>query len=436
MSCKLLDIYTKWNVTANRYIVPLKIVKGFQNCPNLTELILPEGLEEISPFAFAGCSAISSIYIPASVKIFDGSCFADCNIAAFDADDRNPYYTVVDGVVYSKDLTILVAFPSSYPHKHFMVPDTTKVIGESAFMDSHIESIKLPEGLSVIKGSAFEGCTIHSIEIPNSVTEVGELAFRGCLELEHIRLSDKLSVLPQQLFSSCPNLKDIDVPPSVKSIYYSAVAWSYGLEHLHLHDGLEEIVDEGPMLGCGGHLQEVCFPKTLKKVPGGVFNYCPQIKTYQLDPANPYYSILDGALCSKDGKTLFSVPDPNRTSYVIPEGVEVIAERVFAFLPKLYEVILPSTLKAIGERAFQDCDSLRRIQIPASVAKVHIDALWAGKLKTIVMESSVPPEMTGQVKDDDWRYQDVELYVPKGAKSAYKNAPGWKCFIVKEMKDS
>ena len=411
----------------------MKEVRDFENCDKLTGLVLPNSVEEIDSFTFAGCKALTSIRIPASVKIMDGSCFADCNITAYEVDENNPCFTAVDGVVYNKDLTTLVAFPSAYPHKHFKVPETVRTIGFGAFMDSQIETIELPTSLSVIEGWVFQGSKIRSVEIPDTVTEVGKLAFRWCYELEHVRLSNRLTKIPSQMFSSCPNLKELDVPSSVKTIHYSAIAWSHGLERLYLHDGLEEIVDEGPLLGKSGPLHEVLFPKTLKKVPGGVFNYSPFLKKYQLDSGNPYFSLVGEALCSKDGKILYSVPDNNRTEYTIPEGVEVIGKQAFYSLPDLEKVILPSTLKIIKERAFQGCDSLQKIAIPAGVEKVDIAALWADKLKSVVMEGSVPPKMTGLVGDEnEWRYRDVSLLVPQDAVEAYKEASGWKCFKIVE----
>ena len=196
----------------------LKIIGGIQSCPNLTELILPESVENIISFAFCGCESITSIRIPASVKTFDGSCFAGCRIKGYELDPRNPYFTVVDGVIYTKNLSTLVAFPSEFPNKHFNVPDTTRTIGFGAFMDSKIESITLPDGLLAIKGWAFQGSSIKSISIPDSVKEVGELAFRFCEGLEHIRLPNGLTNIPDQLFYGCPNLHTLHVPASVKTI--------------------------------------------------------------------------------------------------------------------------------------------------------------------------------------------------------------------------
>lgn len=413
----------------------LKTAGGFHSCVNLTGLLLPEGLEVIEPFAFSGCESITAIRIPASLKSISGSSFAGCNITAYEIDEKNPYYTVIDGVLYSKDLKTLVAFPSAYNGKSFVIPETTKIIGHSAFKDAKAEKVVLPQGLTTIEGWAFEGSSVRSIEMPDSVTELGELAFRFCFQLEHIRLSNSLSVIRSQTFSRCPQLKRLEIPESVKRIYYSAIALCNELEYLKLNDGLEEIVDEGPMLGVYGDLRELNLPKTLKKVPGGVFNYSPYIKGFNLDPDNPYFSTIDGALCSKDGKTLYSVPDVNRCSYKVPEGIEVIGERALSFLPSLLTVELPSTLRTIKRGAFQGCDSLTSISIPAGVKKVDIDSLWADNLKTVIMRCAIPPEMTGTVNDDEWIYRNVDLSVPRDSVALYMRTPGWKCFRVKEFKE-
>ena len=120
----------------------LKVIGGFMSCTNLTNLILPEGLEEIISHAFYECNAITNIRIPASVRLIDGSCFAGCNIAAYEVDSNNPYYTCIDGVIFKKDLSTLVAFPSAYPHKHFKIPDTTYIIGTDAFCDPRIAKFR------------------------------------------------------------------------------------------------------------------------------------------------------------------------------------------------------------------------------------------------------------------------------------------------------
>ena len=411
----------------------LKVVGGFMNCPRLTNLMLPESLEEIRSFAFSNCESITNIRIPASVRVEDGSCFAGCHIEAFEIDSANPYYTVVDGVIFSKDLSTLVAFPSFFPHTHYKIPVSTKSIGPYAFDDAHIESIDFPDGLSSIGEWAFQGSMVKNINLPNSVTTIGRGAFRFCLQLEIIHLSDNLDMLPTQLFSGCPKLKVLNVPSSVRKLYYSAVAWTDGLEQLILNDGLEEIVDEGPMLGCGGKLKEIAFPKTLKKVQGGLFNYNPLIKSYHLASDNPYFRVIDGALYSKDGKILFAVPDPERNSFTVAEGTEEIAERAFFGLNALEEVTLPESLLTIGDRAFQDCGQLRSLRLPANVMRVGAYfLLCCYKFETLILDSPIPPKISWNYKDDIRAFEDIRLIIPAGSTAQYKNAPGWKCSIIQE----
>ena len=411
----------------------LKIVGGFNSCENLTDLILPEGLEEICSHAFCGCDAITSIRIPASVKVMDGSCFAGCNIKAYEVDENNAYYTAIDGVVYSKDLKTLVAFPSDYPNKHYEVLKSTQIIGEYAFKFSHIETIELPNGLTNVEYGAFEASDICALDIPESVNQVGEMAFDYCTKLKRFAISKGLKELPRFMLGSCTELKILEIPSNIKVVHYSSFVWSRDLEQIILHDGLEEIADDGFLSTSEGKLRDVYLPKTLKKVPGGVFNYSPYIKEFKLDPDNPYFRVIDGALCSKDGKILFSVPDFNRTNFRVPEGIEEIAEMVFAFMPKLRTIELPSTLRIIKTRAFQSCDSLKQLEIPASLVEIDIDSLWSENLKNIVIKCTVPPKITGNIKDKDWRYEDVNLYVLHDSVQKYREAPGWKSFRIKDI---
>ena len=107
----------------------IKILGGLHDCPNLKEVKLPESVECIESYTFAGCTSIEKIRIPKNVSYFDGSSFADCHISRFELDSDNPNFKEIDGVIYSKDLSRLIAFPSYYPHANFAVPPTTRIIG-------------------------------------------------------------------------------------------------------------------------------------------------------------------------------------------------------------------------------------------------------------------------------------------------------------------
>lgn len=382
----------------------LKRVGGFSWCPQLTDIHLPDGLEEIYFYAFNSCESIKSIRIPASVKHLDGSCFAGCDIVAYEVDSANPYFSVIDGVIYSKDLSKLVAFPSAYPYKHFVVPASVKVIGYSAFSESNLESINLPHGLITIEGRAFEASRIRRITLPDTVTSIGELVFRWS-SIGHIDLPKGISEIPEQTFSNT-NLRTLEIPSNVRSIEYSAIAWSFRLKHLILHDGLEEIKGKWHLRVDSSELTDVFLPKTLKKVPYGVFSYSPHIKEFSIDLDNPYFSVVEGALCSKDGKVLYSVPNCSRRSYCVPEGIEMINSDVFLNFHNIKSLELPSSLKEIG---FIQCHTY--------------------SFKSVIVNATIPPKMSGQLSGAE----NIVLYVPKNTSAAYKNAVGWSDFKIEEQ---
>lgn len=185
-TCPNYDYCFSDSETLTSLVLPkgLKTVRGFRDCPNLMWLELPEGLERIDANAFCGCESITSIRIPASVKKMSGSCFAGCNITAYEVDNDNPKYVAIDGVIYTKDLSALVAFPSVYPVKYFKVPEGTEIIGYGAFMFSDIDYVDLPEGLTTINKKAFYYSTVIRIDLPDSVKKVKKKAFYGCTNLK------------------------------------------------------------------------------------------------------------------------------------------------------------------------------------------------------------------------------------------------------------
>ena len=83
----------------------------------------------------------------------------------------------MDGVLYSKDGTVLVKVPELI---EFIIPPQVRTIGEAAFKGSKIKSLAIPNGVIAFGRNAFENCpNLESIYIPKSVAEVGADAFKG-----------------------------------------------------------------------------------------------------------------------------------------------------------------------------------------------------------------------------------------------------------------
>jgi hypothetical protein len=365
----------------------------FSSCVKLSEINFPESLERIGAFSFCGCIALKNVRIPGKVSSIGNAAFGGCDaLEKFDTDPSNPYFTVLDGVLFTKDKKKLVAFPCGNKTKHYTIPEGVEIIGEGSFLDAQIESIVFPSTLKTIEGWAFRFCeNLKRIDIPDSVTEIGEVAFEFCLALNKVKLPDKLTILKQQAFGGGDNLKEIDVPASVKIIEDMALGWSDSIETIYLHDGLE-VLDDLTQIKT---LKHVVIPKTVKKIASGIFRKCSNMQEIEIDPENPYFCTVDGLLYSNDKTVLIAVPFNENKKITIPEGVEIIRDFVFEGFKNLEEIVLPESLKEIGHRAFDGCSSLKKVTFPKSLKSIDFRAFDnCTNLQVIEMMALKPPKIT------------------------------------------
>lgn len=106
-------------------------------------LLFPEeGCSQIARGALSGLgSAVEEIEIPANITNIQPGAFAGLsNLGWIEADAANPAYVTVDGVLYTADGTVLLAFPAAWTGT-FQVPESVKSFAESAFDGTNLECI-------------------------------------------------------------------------------------------------------------------------------------------------------------------------------------------------------------------------------------------------------------------------------------------------------
>ena len=101
-----------------------------------------EGCSQIAGGALSGLgSAVEEIEIPANITNIQPGVFAGLsNLGWIEADAANPAYVTVDGVLYTADGTVLLAFPAAWTGT-FQVPESVKSFAESAFDGTNLECI-------------------------------------------------------------------------------------------------------------------------------------------------------------------------------------------------------------------------------------------------------------------------------------------------------
>lgn len=155
----------------------LKEIKSitFCPCPALTSLTIPDSVEKIDYNAIGGCTSLTSITIPASVTYLDEYNFNNCTkLTAISVDEDNPSYCDIDGVLYNKDKTRIIRYPSAKKGATYSIEPVTKTIAECAFNSMN---------------------NLTTIFVPYSVENIEEFAFAKCPKLERVVIMGNIKSL-------------------------------------------------------------------------------------------------------------------------------------------------------------------------------------------------------------------------------------------------
>jgi hypothetical protein len=188
---------------------------AFFMCENLFSVYIPSSVTSIQMRAFMRCRSLRSVMIPASVE--------DIGLLAFSAstdilyvDEKNPRYAAIDGVLFSKDQTLLISCPVAKSGR-YDIPETVTRIEDYAFLGcENLISVYIPNSVTQIGNLAFSECRgLSEITIPYSITAIGIRTFMYCDNLRKIYLPSSLTAIGSGAFSYCTNMTSFNIPFSV-----------------------------------------------------------------------------------------------------------------------------------------------------------------------------------------------------------------------------
>ena len=321
-------------------------------------------------------------------------------------EDTHPLYISVDGVLYSKDGTKLIAYPAGNNRHSYQIIDSCVEIGSYAFFSSKLSFVEFPQfnisNVSTIGVRAFWGCNnMLQICLPSSITKIGEEAFGNCNE-------EIIIIVENNTY--CCNCS------AIKSISNTIVVYDYSdvWEWVSLESKIVEYpsslsldydfkVDDG-VLFQGDSL--LSYPRNRKNeeyvIPNGVISIqaqifqnryiqklfipssCITIRNYvqspdgclefiNVDEKNPEYSSMDGVLYSKDFTVLYCYPQNKELSFFYPSSaIKTIASSSFIYC-KVHKLVLPEGTQTIESFAFYG-SLLEEIVIPITVSMIDIEA--------------------------------------------------------------
>lgn len=137
--------------------------EAFKSCSHLGDITTGNGLLGMGAFAFNSCADITNVTISSGLTNAGAIDFVDLSgLTTISVDSNNPAYSSVNGILFDRNQTALVAYPSGKTNTSYTIPTGVTLIQSNAFNPSAI---------------------LTTIIIPATVTNIGSSAFYNCYNL-------------------------------------------------------------------------------------------------------------------------------------------------------------------------------------------------------------------------------------------------------------
>lgn len=419
---------------------------AFYYAGELSSINFPTALTSIGDSAFFACQSLTAVDIPATITQIGPSAWAACtSLPAITVAAENPNYTAVDGVLYTKDMTVLKVYPYAKSGVTFTVPDSVVELEAYAFAYTGMQSIDGCASLRAIGDSAFYSCTaLKSLPDAPKLETIGERAFYSCKALTSLSFPDSMRSIGEYAFAWCTAVKTFDSGNGLQDTGKYSVYYCTALTTVRLGSGMKTIgeytfykcsrlanVDFGTSVreigscafgGCS-KITEIVLPDSVELVESAAFNSCSTAKTLVL--SQNLREIGARAFMGLKGISTLTIPDSvqkignsafNGLSNLLelhlsaktqeygsgvfssasklprvelPDGMTAIPEEMFSSCNALTEVVIPSTVTRIEKGAFRSCKKLGNTELPAGLTYIGESAFYYAAMTSVTLPAGV-----------------------------------------------
>lgn len=389
---------------------------AFRNCNQLTEIVLPEGLEVIGDTAFYGCTQLKQISLPKSVSQIGAYAYKGC-----------PLQGTLD-LMNIKDIGE-GAFEGCTGLTSVVLPENLLRIEASLFQGcTGLTVVNIPQCVTAIGISAFASCSrLQSVAIPDEVERIEDYAFGCCSNMKHLAIGNSVKKIGVEAFGECRRLKSLSIPASVDSILSSFVDCD-SVSSLELKDGNRPILIEGKCFNGGNMMIDTLYiGRKISGVPQ--FNECAYLST--LTVGSMILTMQDVSGCKDLSKVIClgaTPPEATMTTFstvtldgtlVVPASAEEVYRRTapwrFFYTIETFPDVAPAKL-ILDTESYQITREDEVLSLLATVYPEH--ATFSGLRWTSSNEMVATVSETGIVHSNKEGEADITVSLNDGALTA------------------
>ena len=338
----------------------------------ITDLSLPRSLVRVAPDAFVEMPRLTSLRLGPSVAAGQlvGAFAETPELTRIEVDGANAHYESLDGVLYTRDRTRLIAYPAARnAGGSYTIAEGVEGIDDMAFLMARVESMSLPSTLRRIGIQSFEGAHLRELTLPDAFETMGASAFWHMPALTRVDLGGAGHV-STNAFRDDAALREVNLRPDLGTLASVAdgAFVGTGVTSISLPDSVASVDDEA--FAKMPALTSFHVGAALSDLGDYVLEGDERLATISVSPSNPTFSVSDGALYrrAEGASTLVRFPPASpATEVVVVPGTTAIGTAAFENSASLRRVVLPNGLQTIWEGAFDRCANLSELGIPDSV---------------------------------------------------------------------
>ena len=373
----------------------------------LTDVILPDGLEDIQMNSFYNCSSLAGISIPTNVTNIGRKAFENCKklanvtFAENSKLQRLGIYTFVNcgfaeiTIPASVESMAQYVFSNCNNLRTLRFERNSKLPYVAAYLlnGTMVESVVFEDGsaLSSLQAHAFDGARyLKSVDFGDaSITNVDNYAFYGCTHLESIVLPEEVTFIGRYAFYDCEKLDRMDIPAAVDYIGESAFFGTNNMKVFFTADELPENVQIDWDKGVAGYfLGAVDYVVTNKWEYSVRSDGTIALVAYKGTDTELTIGEVDGYTVSRIGTRCF-YDNNTLTAITLSSNITEIDNYAFYGCNALMGVDIPFSVKRIGKYAFADSNAIVMLSEDSLLNTIDSYAFSNNATTSLILPDSV-----------------------------------------------